>query len=265
MIATNLKRSFVAALALAAAIGLGPRAEASTIVDVELALGVDTSGSVSLSEYNLQMGGYVAAFQNTSVRNAIINSDNGIAVMLYHWSSALAQDVVAGWSHLTDEASIDTFVAALQGVTRASSGLTGIGNAINFGVSEIQTNDFDGTRLVIDISGDGTNNTGTAAATARDAAAAAGISINGLAIENEVPTLGDYYEDNLQTGANSFVLRVAGFEEFEDAVIRKIRAEITGEDPTTPTAPIPLPAAGWLLLTALGGLGVYGRKRRQAA
>lgn len=31
------------------------------------------------------------------------------------------------------------------------------------------------------------------------------------------------------------------------------------------TAPIPLPAAGWLLLTAVGGLGLAARRRRKAA
>ena len=65
-------------------------------------------------------------------------------------------------------------------------------------------------------------------------------------------------------GDGAFALGVSQFEDFEDAVIRKIRAEITGEDPNG-VAPIPLPAAGWLLLTALGGLGVYSRRRRQAA
>lgn len=34
---------------------------------------------------------------------------------------------------------------------------------------------------------------------------------------------------------------------------------------TTPLAPIPLPAAGWLLIAALGGLFVMGRRRRAAA
>ncbi len=261
MITATFKRSFVAALALAA-IGLGPRADASTIVDTQLAMGVDVSGSVSAANYNLQMNGYIAAFENASIRNAITNSSNGIATMLYHWSGNNQQSVVADWAHLTDAASIDAFVTTLQAHVRSFFGLTAIGSAISYAVDSIANNGFDSTRKVIDISGDGTNNNGISSAAGRDIAVAEGITVNGLAIGS--PALLTYFQNNVIGGDGAFALGVSQFEDFEDAVIRKIRAEITGEDPNG-VAPIPLPAAGWLLLTALGGLGVYSRRRRQAA
>ena len=46
------------------------------------------------------------------------------------------------------------------------------------------------TRRIIDISGDGTSNSGRLIAEARDQAVAAGITINGLAIINNKPNLG---------------------------------------------------------------------------
>jgi uncharacterized protein DUF1194 len=48
------------------------------------------------------------------------------------------------------------------------------------------------TRRVIDISGDGANNDGRPADQARDAAVAAGITINGLPLIEVEPDLADY-------------------------------------------------------------------------
>ncbi len=266
MFGSYLRKTALAALAVTAMLGFVAKADATT-VNVQLAMGVDVSGSVDATEYALQMGGYVAAFNSLAVQNAIANSPDGVAVMLYQWSGNGQQAVSVVWTHLKTAADSIAFAADIQAATatRFYSGLTGIAQAITFGATEIANNGFDSARKVIDISGDGTENVNSLAQlqAARDAAVTAGISINGLAILNDVATLDTYYANNVIGGDKSFVLSVAAFEDFAQAVTRKIVFEITGTDPNA--SPIPLPAAGWLLLTALGGLGLYGRRRALAA
>lgn len=49
---------------------------------------------------------------------------------------------------------------------------------------------------------------------------------------------------------------------FDDVSISGTSADATYDFQVA--APIPLPAAGWLLLSALGGLGLVARRRRKA-
>ncbi|PMB03296.1 hypothetical protein CEN49_23655 [Fischerella thermalis CCMEE 5273] len=85
---------------------------------------------------------------------------------------------------------------AIESTTRPFSGSTGIANAIDFAVNLLNTNDYDGTRRVIDISGDGIENVSSddGLKTARDNAVQAGIIINGLPILTGDPDLDDYYQ-----------------------------------------------------------------------
>ena len=64
-----LSMSFLLAGSLAGA------ASAGTVVDLELALLVDVSGSVSALEFSLQQGGYVDAFNDINIWNAIDGGD----------------------------------------------------------------------------------------------------------------------------------------------------------------------------------------------
>ncbi|MFN6976814.1 MAG: DUF1194 domain-containing protein, partial [Gemmobacter sp.] len=179
-----LGRVFVAALAFAVTLGIAPQAKATT-VGTQLAMGIDVSGSVDSTEFALQLGGYAAAFNSAAVQSAIEATPGGIAAMLYQWSGNGQQTVSVAWTHLTTAAEAAGFATAISAVTRAYVGLTGIAQAINFGAAQIASNGFDSSRKVIDISGDGTENVNTLAQlnTARDNAVAAGITVNGLAIE----------------------------------------------------------------------------------
>jgi Protein of unknown function (DUF1194) len=234
-------------------------------VDVELALGVDVSGSVDNNEFALQMQGYVDAFRKSSVQNAILSTEDGrlgkVAAMLYQWSSSGEQFVSAGWSLLDSAASINAFADAIESAGRAFGGSTAVGNAIAFGSSQIATNLYDGIQKVIDISGDGAENDGINTANARDAALASGIDrINGIAI-GDVSLL-NWYKDNVIGGDKSFALSAANFEDFGTAIEKKLEAEISGGDPDLPG--VPVPAAGWMLIAGLGALGAM-RRRKMAA
>jgi hypothetical protein len=95
---------------------------------------------------------------------------------------------------------------------------------------------FEGTRKVVDISGDGVNNSGRPVAEARAEALAQGIVLNGLAVVDRTPTplslaaalppLDTYYREEVIGGPGAFLVVAEGFEAFETAVRRKIIREI---------------------------------------
>ena len=93
----------------------------------------------------------------------------------------------------------------------------------------------EGRRRVVDISGDGINNVGRQPGDARDGAVAAGLTVNGLAIETDMPWLGDYFAEHVIGGPGSFVMRVQSFETFALAVMNKLLREIAGGANEPPT------------------------------
>lgn len=245
------------AIALLSILAFMPAATQAVSVDMELALLVDVSGSISGPEYTTQMNGYIGAFNSSAVYNKV-GAGSGIAVTMVQWSSSGSQSQVAGWTLITDQASCEAFALALGSVIRASAGSTAPGSAINFSTPLFAENGYEGTRLVMDVSGDGIENQGADTSDARDDAAAAGIIINGLTIDSAGSTfIRDWYVANAQTGAGSFTIGVDSFDDFQPAVERKIITEIGGG-----VVPEPLTMAG--LFIGVTGLVGYVRKRRMA-
>ena len=213
---------------------------ATTPVDLELALGVDVSGSVDVFEARLQRGGYVAALTDAGVIRAILSGPlRRIAVTYFEWAGEVTRSVVVGWALLHDAGSARRFAAAIAGASTSRGRFTSISGAIDFALPLFATNGFEGTRRVIDLSGDGPNNVGRAVRSARDAAVAAGITINGLPIVNErpnrfgmpMPNLDLYYRDCVIGGAGAFLVAVDDFDSFALAVRRKLILEIAGSRP----------------------------------
>ena len=243
----KLKNKLIA-LALGGAMCIANAAHA-TKVDLELQLLVDVSGSINSSEYNLQKTGYVNAFLDSGIVNTIMNlgTFNSIAVQYVEWSGRSQQSVLVDWMQISDATSATAFSNAIGATSRAFSGSTGIGSALDFGVGLFDNNGFEGSRTVIDISGDGTTNTGLDTATARDDALAAGIdTINGITIGSS--SVNQFYIDNVVGGADAFSINAASFSDFSKAIIDKLEREIT-----TPTG-IPEPGVLWLLCFGFAGL-----------
>jgi hypothetical protein len=63
-------------------------------------------------------------------------------------------------------------------------------------------------------------------AAARDRIVDGGIAINGLAILTEEPWLADYYRNNVIGGPLAFVVIARTFDDFADAMLRKLMQEV---------------------------------------
>ena len=217
----------------------------ATPVDLMLSLVIDESGSVSGTEFGLQLNGYKAAFLDAGIQNAISSTANGIAVNVILFAGtpgiATTPSKSLNFVHLTDAASITAFANDLALVTRpgnANGSSTGIADAISFAVSTFGASSFTSDNKVLDVSGDGEENVAGSpfdtgpnggpakVREARDAALGAGFAINGLPIIDDFVNLETYFTDNVIGGAGSFV-EVATFASFETAVISKISQEIT--------------------------------------
>ncbi|KXJ40201.1 MAG: hypothetical protein AXA67_14085 [Methylothermaceae bacteria B42] len=224
-------------------------------VGLELALLVDVSGSVNNSEYNLQKTGYVNAFKDPAL--ASILPTNGIAVTYIEWSGSSQQAQLVDWTHITDATSASNFGDDIAATSRAFGGSTAPGSAINFAVPKFNNNGFEGVRLVIDVSGDGRQNSGANTANARDAALAAGIdAINGLPILTDDPSLDTWYQNNVVGGTGAFLLTANNFSDFAQAIQQKIKREVGGGGGGT----VPEPATMFLFAIGLVGFGIQRKK-----
>lgn len=196
--------------------------------DLCLVLAVDASGSVNEVRFELQKQGYVEAFRNARVLKAIRAGAQGrIAVTMTQWTGPALQVQVVPWAVIADQASMEAFAAQLERIPRRLfGGGTSISGAIDHGVRLLGDCPAAAIRKVIDVSGDGRNNRGRPAQDARDDALAAGIVINGLPILELDPGLAEHYLQHVVGGPNSFMVPAQSFEEFGEAILKKLITEI---------------------------------------
>ncbi len=198
------------------------------IVDLELVLAVDASSSVSGVEFDLQIRGLAEAFRHPSVARAIRATQLGLAVALFQWADNHQQILAVDWMAVRDAPTASRFAKEVEHVIRSIAGNTAIGSALEFAIGQLEGNGFDGRRKVIDVSGDGRNNHGSAAWLARDLAVAGGITVNGLAILNEDLTLDRYYVTNVIGGPGAFVMTANDYEAYRLAIVTKLIKETSG-------------------------------------
>jgi hypothetical protein len=205
------------------------KAEEPGDVDLQLVLALDSSSSVNMDEFYLQAEGYAAAFRHPQLHQALRSGPHqAIAVMVMEWSSANRQQVNFAWRVIHNEAEAASFAEELEAAPRlVTGGETAIGDAIAFALTQLDPPGISGGRRVIDISGDGPSNRGRPLDQVRDEARFLGVTINGLAILNEVPWLDLYYQTDVVTGPGAFVLSARDYSDFKEAILRKLVREIT--------------------------------------
>lgn len=238
MNATPRCRQIVLTLLLIGA-ALFPSAARAIDVDLLLVLAADVSRSIDAAKFQLQRDGYAAAVADPRVLETIRAGRNGrIGLTFMEWSGIGAQRVVIDWMLISDAASAKDFGDRLLESPRSFADRTSISGAIEFAMAQLGRAPFAARRQAIDVSGDGTNNSGRDVAELRDQAVAKGITINGLAILSETPLpwnpehtnppggLDHYYRTNVIGGPGAFVMVAKNFDSFGEAIISKLVAEV---------------------------------------
>jgi hypothetical protein len=206
-------------------------------VDVLLVLAVDVSRSVDEDEARLQREGYRAAVSDPRVVEAMRGGAIGaVAITYVEWAGAEFQRQTLPWMRISTQADASRWAEMLAEAPRQSLSWTSISSAIDFSVALLEAAPFEATRRVIDVSGDGVNNSGGPVEMARDRAVAQGIVINGLPIVNDRPTFGrrttmpldQYFTESVIGGDGAFLVVAEDFESFGAAVRRKLIREIAG-------------------------------------
>ena len=233
-------RKLITLLGLALAM-LAPTARAAEPVDMLLVLAADVSRSVTEPKFKLQREGAAAAITHPDVVKAITFGPNRrIAVCFLEWATVGMQNIVVDWTVIGDSGSARSFGDRLVEAPRSFLGSTSISGAIDFSVAQLERAPFQSERRVIDISGDGNNNSGRSVTDARDDALAKGITINALVIltpiaesfrpehTNPPGGLEKYFQDHVIGGPGAFTVVAESHESFGRALTKKLIQEIAG-------------------------------------
>lgn len=223
-----MRRLCVRSIAVVGMLAASAAPSIARTVDLALVLAVDVSGSVNAERFELQRQGYAKAFASHELVDAIAAGENhAIAVTFVEWSGATHQKQMIGWTFISDANSALSFSSAVSEAPRVFGDWTSISGALDYAASLFDNvGGVTAIRRVIDVSGDGVNNHGRSVNDARDDAVNAGLTVNGLPILSEYPTLDAYYRDNVIGGPGAFVVAVSDFDGFGDAIIGKLVREI---------------------------------------
>lgn len=193
--------------------------------ETALVLAVDVSGSIDRGEYRLQAEGIAAALADPAVAEALVRGQ--VALTVVQWSSTTQQAAALPWRRMLSDAEVARYAASAAAMPRAFKGSdTAPGDLLLFATglfSEVA----DCRRQVIDVSGDGQQNTGSSTAAARTAAYRAGIVINGIAIEDMGAGLAitEYYRRFVIT-PGGFVMTARGLGDYASTLRAKLLREL---------------------------------------
>jgi hypothetical protein len=210
-------------------------------VDLELILAVDVSRSMNTRRLKLQRQGYVAAFRDRRVADAIQSGPQGrIAVTYVEWSGADHQHVVLPWRVISSHKQALAFAKDLEEQTTKRTRRTSISAMLHKASKMFNSSGYEALRRVIDVSGDGPNNSGALVEQARDELLEQGVVINGLPIMSDpadmpgyydLANLDMYYRDCVIGGPGSFYIPVTGMKNFAKAIRMKLTLEIADLTP----------------------------------
>jgi hypothetical protein len=229
------------------AVPLADNSPSAVPVDVELVLAVDVSYSMDPEEQALQREGYIAGITSRDFMQALRSGHHGkVAVTYFEWAGPYDQKIIVPWRLIDGPEAADAFANELARAPYRRASRTSISGALSFAKPLFDGSGYRGFRRVIDVSGDGANNSGTFVTGARDDVLAAGMTINGLpimlkrpnAFTMDIDNLDIYYEDCVIGGPGAFVVPIREREQFKEATRTKLVLEVAGRTPQRPLVPV---------------------------
>jgi hypothetical protein len=229
------------------ALPLADNSPTAVPVDVELVLAVDVSYSMDPEEQALQREGYIAGITSRDFMQALRSGQHGkVAVTYFEWAGPYDQKIVVPWRLIDGPEAADAFANELARAPYRRASRTSISGALSFAKPLFDGSGYRGFRRVVDVSGDGANNSGTFVTGARDDVLAAGMTINGLpimlkrpnAFTMDIDNLDIYYEDCVIGGPGAFVVPIREREQFKEATRTKLVLEIAGRAPQQRLVPV---------------------------
>ncbi|MBC8035835.1 MAG: DUF1194 domain-containing protein [Rhizobiales bacterium] len=204
------------------------QAEADTPVMLELVLALDSSASVDRQEFQLQLDGLSAAFADPDVLAQVETlKPFGAAIAVVQWGAPGETRLVLPFTLIASSRDAKAFgfqVSLIRRWMHASS--TSIASGIEDSRILLESNEYQGLRKIIDVSGDGMDNSGADLKGARQRAIAAGITVNGLPIMADDSTLDIYYRERVIIGAASFIEPASDFRDYVRAIKQKLLREL---------------------------------------
>ena len=231
------------------AVLLADKSPTAIPVDVELVIAVDVSYSMDPEEQALQREGYITGFTSRDFMQALRGGMHGkVAVTYFEWAGPYDQKIVVPWRMIDGPEAADAFVNEIARAPYRRASRTSISGALTFAKPLFDASGYRGIRRVIDVSGDGANNSGPFVTIVRDDVVSSGITINGLPImlkrpnsfTMDIENLDVYYEDCVIGGPGAFVIPIREREQFKEATRTKLVQEIAG----LPAKPRVVPAQG---------------------
>jgi hypothetical protein len=195
-----------------------------------LALAIDVSSSVDVTEDTLQRGGVVAALTSPEVQAAFFEGDLPVALAVYEWSGRYNQELILDWMMIDSPASLIRAAETVAASKRSHNDFpTAMGYALGYG-AQLLARAPACLNKTLDMAGDGQNNEGFPPAAAYAEFPFDGVTVNGLVVnaadfEGEVGLIA-FYQGEVIRGPGAFLIVANGFEDYERAMRRKLEREL---------------------------------------
>lgn len=196
-----------------------------------LLLAIDVSSSVDKTEDQLQRGGLVAALTAPEVTAAFFASDTPVALAIYEWSGRYNQEIILDWILINSPAKLLGAAEVVAASTRSHNDFpTAMGYALGYGAGMFERAP-NCLHQTLDMAGDGQNNEGFPPSSAYSAFPFNGVTVNGLVVnaaDFEAETeLIPFYLNEVIRGPGAFIEIAQGFEDYERAMRRKLKRELS--------------------------------------
>jgi hypothetical protein len=217
---------------LSSALSLGPAGPAQA-QDCRLALvlALDVSESVDYLEDRFQRRGLAQALLAPEVVRAFVSSEP-VALYVFEWAGEHSQVMlVPGWQMIQSEEDLARIAEAIAASKRSAADdlhpPTALGAALAHAAEALRKSPACHVR-VVDVAGDGQNNSGPEPWMIYEAGLLDGVTVNALIIDQgaDDPELVSWFERAVLQGPGAFWMLADGYEDYERAMAAKLRREL---------------------------------------